>query len=84
VNDWVKYAFILQVKGELSTEELQFYLKKAWPHLDCRTSRIASICCRKSIFTTNKIKRKQRTHTFQGELNINSRTEEAWLEKLSL
>ena len=27
-NDYVKYAFILKEKGELSTNELQYWVKK--------------------------------------------------------
>ncbi|HIJ51315.1 MAG TPA: hypothetical protein HPP54_09735 [Nitrospinae bacterium] len=83
-NDWVKYAFILQVKGELSTDQLQYYLKKAWPYTDCRRSRIASICCRKSIFTTIDLGNKQKAHSFHGDLQIDPRVKRIWLEKLSL
>lgn len=83
-NDFVKYAFILQEKGDLSIDQLQFYIKNAFPAVDCCRSRIASICGRKSIFSTNYHTNKLKTHTFEGQIPIDPRIKEVWRERLSL
>lgn len=83
-NDYVKYAFILKHKGQLSTDELQYFLKNAFPFVDCSRSRIAHIVSRKDVFTSITIARKQKAHTFEGDIPINPRVEAAWLERLSL
>jgi pyrroloquinoline quinone (PQQ) biosynthesis protein C len=83
-NDYVKYAFILQQKGQLSTEELQYYLKNAFPFVDCSRSRLAHILSRKTIFTSITIARKKKAHTFNGNIPISPRVQAKWLERLSL
>jgi len=83
-NDYVKYAFILKEKGELSTNELQYWVKNTFPFVDCSKNRITSIVCRKSIFTTRKIGNKQNSHSYSGDIPISKRVKTQWLEKLSL
>lgn len=83
-NDYVKYAFILKEKGELSTNELQYWVKNTFPFVDCSKNRITSIVCRKSIFTTRKIGNKQNSHSYYGDIPISKQVKTKWLEKLSL
>jgi hypothetical protein len=83
-NDYVKYAFILKEKGELSTDELQHWVKITFPFIDCSMNRISAIVCRKSIFITKKIGNKQNSHSYSGDIPISKRVKTQWLEKLSL
>ena len=83
-NDYVKYAFILKEKGELSTNELQYWVKNTFPFVDCSKNRISAIVCRKSIFITRQIGQKQKAHSYSGDIPISKRVKTQWLEKLSL
>ncbi len=82
-NDYVKYAFILKEKGQLSTDELQFWVKNTFPFIDCSTARISAIVCRKAIFLTIKTGNKSKSHSYDGTIPISPRVKAVWLEKLS-